>query len=163
MTRSFRNVLVVVAVGCGSAALAATVPVMASGRGAASPPPPPIVVVGTQGGQPLPDETSSIAFLSLPPGKWTVTVKTYLHNPSGDSTVHCDLQVGNGLNIGSEDSADQDMRGSIFNSTMTLSAAGPVLQSDGALLRCGDGGGSAVTVETKLTAIKAGKLTVKQL
>jgi len=105
-----------------------------------------------------------IARLGLPTGSWVVFVKADVSNLSlpgtGQVRVHCTLKAGS-----STDHTDPvlDDQSGVFDQNIALNVAHKFAHAGAALLSCDNSGANVEVISIKMTAIKAGKLSIVSL
>jgi hypothetical protein len=150
-------------VSCGVAAATAfgvaAAPALAGNR-APSATPSPVILSGTSK-LAVPNGPTTIARLGLPKGSWVVFVKADVSAVSGGPVqVHCTLKAGS-----SSDHTDPalDDRTGAFEENIALNVAHKFASAGAALLSCDNSGANVDVISIKMTAIKAGKLSIVSL
>jgi|SRR5215470_3259686 len=150
-------------VSCGVAAVTAfgvaAAPALA-GSAAPSATATPIILSGTRAFAEINGQTT-IARLGLPKGSWVVFAKADVSTASGPVQLHCRLKAG-----GSSDHTDPELESGAagaFDENIALNVAHKFAHAGAALLSCNSSGVVVDVISVKMTAIKAGKLSIVSL
>ena len=154
-----RTVLVSGGVAAVTALVMTTAPALAGGRPGATPSP--VIISGTRT-LAIINGNSAIARLALPAGSWAVFVKADVSTQGGGPVqLHCTLTAGN-----SSDHTDPELESggtSAFTENIALNVAHKFAKAGAALLKCNSSGVTVDVISVKMTAIKAGKLSIVKL
>ena len=150
-------------VSCGVAAVTAfgvaAAPALAGNR-APSAAPSPVILSGTNK-LAVPNGLRTIARLGLPKGSWVVFAKADISAVGGGPVqVHCTLKAGS-----SSDHTDPELEDGTgaFDENFALNVAHKFANAGAALLSCDNSGANVDVISIKMTAIKAGKLSIVSL
>jgi hypothetical protein len=137
-----------------TAAVMAGAPALASSLRAAAPSP--LIIAGSKHIDFLPG-TPTVATMSLPAGSWAIFAKADL-SVGADVQMHCKLIAGN-----SSDQTDPQMRFATFDQGIALNVTHRFGRPGSVKLTCDSSGVSVAVINIKITAVKAGKLTIASL
>src|SRR5215467_9457243 len=154
-----RNVIIAASVAAITALVMTTAPALA-GNSAPNATPSPVIISGHRSLAVINGPTT-IARLALPAGSWTIFAKADVSTVSGPVELHCKLKAGN-----SSDHTDTELENGGTAATtenFVLNVVHKFARASAALLSC-DSAGVVVNVSSiRMTAIKAGKLTIETL
>ena len=156
-----RTAVVAAGVAAVTAVVMAGVPALA-GSAASSAPTPPVIIAGAKSGVVIITGASTVARLSLPAGSWSVYAKADVSTQGGGPVeLHCTLQAGSSTDL----TLPQLESGgtSAFTENISLSVAHRFLSPGRAVLSCNSFGVTVDVSSIKITAIKAGTLTLVKL
>jgi hypothetical protein len=151
-------------VSCGVAAATAfgvaAAPALAGNR-APNATPSPVILSGTRSLAVI-NGSTTIARLGLPAGSWVVFAKADASTAGGGPVqLHCTLKAGS-----SSDHTDPELESGgtgAFDENIALNVAHKFAKAGAALLSCNSSGVTVDVVSIKMTAIKAGKLSIVSL
>jgi hypothetical protein len=158
-----RTVLVSGGVAAVTALVMTTAPALAGSRPSATPgaTPSPVIISGTRT-LAIINGNTAIARLALPAGSWAVFVKADVSTQGGGPVqLHCTLTAGS-----SSDHTDPELESggsSAFTENIALNVAHKFARAGAALLKCNSSGVTVDVISVKMTAIKAGKLSIVKL
>jgi hypothetical protein len=139
----------------------AAVPAVAGNSAAPSATASPVILSGTRALAIISGNTT-IARMALPAGSWVVFAKADVSTGGATAVeLHCTLTAGS-----SSDHTDPELETggtSAFNENIALNVAHKFASAGAALLSCNSSGVTVDITSIKITAIKAGKLSIVSL
>jgi hypothetical protein len=156
-----RIMIVSGAVAAVTALIMTTAPALAGAPARPSATPSPVIISGTRT-LGIIDGNKAVARLALPKGSWAVFVKADVSTQGGGPVeLHCTLKAGS-----SSDHTDPELESgstSAFTENIALNVVHKFARAGAALLSCNTSGITVDVTSVKMTAIKAGKLSIVSL
>jgi hypothetical protein len=155
-----RTAVVSASVAAATAFGVAAVPALAGNR-APSATPTPLIISGTRS-LGIINGATTVARLALPAGSWTVFAKADVSTAGGGPVqLHCTLKAGTAT-----DHTDPELESGAtgaFDENIALNVSHKFAKAGAALLSCNSSGVTVDVISIKMTAIKAGKLSIVSL
>jgi hypothetical protein len=158
---NLRTAIVAAGVAAVTALALTAVPAVAGNAAAPQATPSPVIISGTRTLAIISGPTT-VARLGLPAGSWIVFAKADVSTAGGGPVqLHCTLKAGS-----SSDHTDPELEAggtSAFDENISLTVAHKFASANAALLSCNSSGVTVDIISIKMTAIKAGKLSIVSL
>ena len=162
---NMKSILVPAAVAAVTAAVMAGAPALAQSpaHGAAQAAATPIIKTGFKNGPVTVTGSTlkTVASMSLGAGNWAIFAKAFLHGGAAPSVVTCQLTAG--ADFDPADAALETGPSTAFEQTIALNVAHKFATAGSVTLACKSPGTTVSVNFIKITAIKAGTLTIVQL
>lgn len=156
-----RTMIVSGAVAAVTALIMTTAPALAGAPARPSATPSPVIISGTRT-LGIIDGNKAVARLAVPAGSWVIFAKADVSTGGGGPVeLHCTLKAGS-----SSDHTDPELESggtSAFVENIALNVAHKFAKAGAALLSCNTSGVTVDVISVKMTAIKAGKLSIVSL
>ena len=163
--RNMKFIVVPAAVAAVTAAVMAGAPALAQSpaHGAAQVAAAPVIKSGFKNGPVTVTGSTlkTVASMSLGAGSWAIFAKAFLHGGASPSVVTCQLTAG--ADFDPADAALETGPGAAFEQTIALNVAHKFATAGSVTLACKSPSTTVSVNYIKITAIKAGTLTVVQL